>query len=174
MIHNRTLIVSLLDSISSKKFQLGNGLQQGTINSPILFNIFTADLLKFFSGETTDCILIAYADDLIIYNIDRKPDNIKDKLQKATEKIFDYYNTWKLKVNVDKCETILFRPSIRNAKHPIPTQYKKFVIRDPNDPKLCIKHNNTVKYLGINLDSRFRLNGHVETQLKKLEIRLLV
>lgn len=84
---------------------------------------------------TTGCSLIAYADDLIVYNKNKKPLSIQKNLQLATEKLFGYYQAWKLKVtqisvNTDKCKSILFRSLIRSAKYSIPQQYKLFELKE--------------------------------------------
>ncbi|KAL6417497.1 hypothetical protein ACFW04_012686 [Cataglyphis niger] len=137
---NRSFVISHFNTLSKKQFTIINGLQQGTINSPILFNIYTADLLRFFGPDNTKCSLIAYADDLIIYCAGREPETIKKNIQLAVNKIFDFYNTWKLKVNTDKCETILFRPSLKRARYPISRQYKNFVLKDENTGNKLIRH----------------------------------
>lgn len=93
---------------SDKTFEVLEGLQQGTVNSPILFNIFTCDLLKSFHlNEDPALRAIAYADDLLVYVIDENPIVIQDKLQELFEKIQFYFHSSKLKINTGKCETIL-------------------------------------------------------------------
>ncbi|XP_014474872.1 PREDICTED: RNA-directed DNA polymerase from mobile element jockey-like [Dinoponera quadriceps] len=167
MIHNRKFRTYQNYCTSEKTFTISNRLQQGTINSPTLFNIYTADLLICFGPVNTDCTLIAYADDLIVYTADKKPSVIKNKLQNAIDKILYYYNAWKFKVNLSKCETILFRPSTKAASANIKKHYKNFnIIGNVND-KTVIPHKKTVKYLGIQLDERLHLNQHVELQLEK-------
>jgi len=109
--------------------------------------IYTADLLRLFGPDNTKCSLIAYADDLVVYNAGRKPDIIKNNLQSAINKIFDFYQTWKLRVNTDKYETILFRPSLKRAKHPIQKQYKNFFLKDANAENKLISNKKVVKYL---------------------------
>lgn len=169
MTKDRSFVTSYLIRLSKNKYTLSNGLQQGTINSPILFStrIYTADLLRLFGPDNTKCSLIAYADDLIIYNAGRKPDTIKNNLQVAINKIFDYYSTWKLRVNTDKCETILFRPSMKKAKHLIPTQYKKFSLKDEMSGNKPINHKKIVRYLGIQLDERLLYDNQLNTQITK-------
>ncbi|KAL6253991.1 hypothetical protein P5V15_015844 [Pogonomyrmex californicus] len=66
--------------IASKEFLINNGFQQGTINSPILFNIYTCDILRLFGLNNTNYSLIAYADDLIVYNANRNPLTIQSEL----------------------------------------------------------------------------------------------
>lgn len=73
---------------SRKTFTIFNGLQQGTVNSPIFLNIFTCDVLRSFdlnySSEITNDNIpvnaIAFADDLILYAIDSWPSKIQIKL----------------------------------------------------------------------------------------------
>ncbi|KAL6419213.1 hypothetical protein ACFW04_011523 [Cataglyphis niger] len=83
MIKDRSFVTSHFNTLSKKQFTIINGLQQGTINSPILFNIYIADLLRLFGPDNTKCSLIAYADDLIIYCAGREPETIKKNIQLA-------------------------------------------------------------------------------------------
>ena len=68
MIEGRSFVVTDNTEEQSLRFYLKNGLQQGTINSPILFNIYTSDLLKCFNlNSEPNKKALAFADDLIIY-----------------------------------------------------------------------------------------------------------
>ena len=126
MIKNRSLITACGAEISSKEFYLKNGLQQGTVNTSSLFNIFTADVLKSFELNSHPKFKsIAFADDLIVYVVDERPSRIKIELQTLFQKIKIFYN-WKLKINTLKCETILFRMSIQFANMNVRKQYTIF------------------------------------------------
>jgi hypothetical protein len=70
-------------------------------------------------------------------------------------------------VNTDKCESILFRPSIRRARFPIPQQYKSFGLKENATGDKDIQHNKLARYLGLWLDERLLFNTHVDTQLNK-------
>lgn len=71
MIMNRKFHTSLGNNLSDKEYKVKNGLQQGTVNSPLLFNIYTADVLRLFgAGSNTNTKAIAFADDLVIYTTD--------------------------------------------------------------------------------------------------------
>lgn len=147
---------------------INNGLQQGTINSPILFTIYTCDLLNLFGSDRTGCILLAFADNLIVYKADKTPEKVRESLQLATDKIFRLYKQWKLKVNTDKCEAILFRPFYKIASQAILRQYKNFEIRESVKGGERIATKMQVKYLGILLDNRLLLNKHPLQQLEKV------
>jgi len=68
MISERSFIVASGDTYSKNIFKINNGLQQGMVNSPILFNIYTSELLRMFNfNEPENPKAIAFADDLIVY-----------------------------------------------------------------------------------------------------------
>jgi len=167
LIYQRSFNTFSNNILSAKSFTIYNGLQQGTINSPILFNIYTCDILKLFGPNNTNCSLIAYADDLIIYNANINPAHAQKMIQDAINKIFGYYHSWKLKVNVEKFESILFRPSIRTATHYVTKHYKKFQLKGSAFSNEIIPHKKIVKYLGVFLDERLLFGQHIETQLCK-------
>ena len=120
-----------ISHISSKEFYIENGLQQGTLNSPLRFSIYNSDLLNLFNLNTsTHKRSIAFAGDLIIYMTDRKTKSIRTELQESFNKISDYYYIWKLKINGSKCETILFR-SKTSKIGPIEREHcKKFHLKE--------------------------------------------
>lgn len=152
-------------------YKLFNGLQQGTVNSPLLFSIYTAAILNMFNLNTVNNPqAIAFADDLIVYLADSWPSIIQEKLQETFNKLGFYFQTWKLTVNLDKCETILFRTSLLNANRNVKRNYKHFHIKGSqvnSTEEQIIPHKKTVKYLGIYLDERLHFKEHVTIQLKK-------
>ena len=75
MINDKCFKVFHNDCIS-EDFFIVNGLQQGTINALILFNIFISELLSQESN------MIAYADDLLIFHADSRIEFKNAKLQK--------------------------------------------------------------------------------------------
>lgn len=168
MITDRTFYTSSSNIMSTKEFSVKNGLQQGTVNSPILFNIFTSDVLRLFGEESqTGSKAIAFADDLIIYNTGLNSKKVNQSLQTTFDKVQTYYDNWKLKINTNKCETILFRRSTTDAKTELIKNYKKFILVDKKKNNQKIPHKVLVKYLGIHLDDRLVMNKHIELQLKK-------
>lgn len=91
MISNKTFVMTNGPHTSNKEFPIENGLQQGTVNSPLLFNIYNSDILNLFNLDTsTHKRSIAFADDLIIYVTGRKTKTIRTELQELFEKINDY------------------------------------------------------------------------------------
>ncbi|KAH0561117.1 hypothetical protein KQX54_013277 [Cotesia glomerata] len=88
MINNRSFYTWDDKIKSSKLFNIREGLQQGTVNSPTLFNIFTSHILNAFKlNQNNNTYSIAYADDLIIYVAAKYPKELKDQLETIVNKI---------------------------------------------------------------------------------------
>ena len=168
MIRNRNFKVHLNNQVSEKTFKITRGLQQGTVNSPTLFNIYNANTLKMFNlNSGNGCYALAFADDLILYVADKNLEIIKNKLQDLYTKIKNYYMNWKLEINASKCETILFRKPLRNHSKLTNNNWNKFEIKDFGSETTAIPHRRSVKYLGVNLDDLLRFNSHTYVQLDK-------
>lgn len=168
MIKNRSFVIQLGTNVSSVEFKILNGLQQGTVNAPILFNIYTSDVLKLFDMNSTyPTKAIAFADDLIIYCEDAWPTRIQSTLQDRFDRILAYYKAWKLKINTKKCETILFRQNLDYANKNVRKNYKTFAIIGNKERNEIMPHRTCVKYLGVNIDEKLKFNTHIETQLNK-------
>ncbi|XP_046734973.1 uncharacterized protein LOC124404685 [Diprion similis] len=170
MLHDKYFHVCDGSNTSSIKFAIADGLQQGTVNSPILFNIFNSDILTLFDlNKVASKKAIAFADDLVVYISGNKPSELKVQLQELSIKLIDYYNTWKLKINTSKCETILFRPNLKFANRDTKKNWRNFSISDGRNGGHAVPHKNIVKYLGINIDFQLKFNLHVNAQLARAQ-----
>jgi len=72
---------------------------------------------------------------------------LKQILQNVLHKLEFYYKIWKLKINIDKCETILFRPSLVYANRNVQKNYKNFAIESSLKYNVAqrLPHKNTIK-----------------------------
>lgn len=159
MLNLKSFVVSNKNQNSTKKFTIVNGLQQGTVNSPILFNLFIYDLLEKIDN------IIGFADDIIIYHPDNKISTINSNLQDYLKIIETYAINWKMKINFSKCETILFRPPVGRCNNDVRKNWKQFGLKSMdniNIPNKCM-----VKYLGINIDKFLYFNKHIDIQISK-------
>ncbi|OXU29718.1 hypothetical protein TSAR_011126 [Trichomalopsis sarcophagae] len=147
------------------------GLQQGTVNAPDLFNIFNSDIINLYglnSGNKTHSI--AFADDLIAYVAGKSPVAIQNQLEEITNKVNKHYQQWNLKINPAKCETILFRRPMHSYNKSNRQGWKEFniAIKDPTtQEEMTVPHSNVVKYLGVHLDHLIRMCRHPTMQLVK-------
>lgn len=66
MIHNKTFVTWNGTNVSSRIFNVEEGLQHGVISSPTFFIIFTLALLKLFNLNQGKRVAIVFADDVIV------------------------------------------------------------------------------------------------------------
>ena len=99
----------------SYRFKAAQGVFQGSILSPHLYNIYTEELLKVIANSTDagttlhNCFtgIIAYADDIILIS------STISGLRKLLNKCQEYFNSTAITLNVEKTEFIRSGP----AKH---------------------------------------------------------
>ena len=68
-----------------------------------------------------------------------------------------------MKINLNKCETILFRPPVGKCNSNIKRNWKAFNIKSLNNK--LIPNKQIVKYLGIHLDKFLYFNDHINLQI---------
>jgi hypothetical protein len=136
-----------IDGSSSSCHPLMAGLPQGAVLSPILFILYTADYPKISFVQTA-----MYADDTALFSQSWRPDTIARRLSHATTRLAACFKLWRLKVNMDKTETILFTK--RRPDHP-PLQ------------GMTIPWSSEVKYLGLRLTQTLNYSPHIKRQIGK-------
>ena len=99
-------------------FDTGNGLKQGDVMSPMLFNLFVNDLPNILGNDINTPTLnsrkincLMYADDLVIFS------KSAHGLQKSLDRLSSYCDTWKLNINLDKTKVMLFQPNGNTCKN---------------------------------------------------------
>jgi hypothetical protein len=147
MVNENNFILVYGENEISKSFKIENGLMQGTINSPILFCLYVSQLLELLEITNGPKYSIAYADDVVIYAAGEKITHIQEDLQSMFNLVSDYCTVWKLKMNYNKCETILFRNTVDKTNSDIKRNWKNFKINAPSQE--IIPRRTKVKYLGI-------------------------
>lgn len=166
MISGRRFIVTNGETTTDTTFEVQDGLQQGTVNSPILFSIFISDLLRSFDfNVTASNSIIAFADDIIIYTADKTVGAIQGKLQTLFNNTLTYFHQWKMKANLKKCETILIRPPLRGLLREVQRNWKGFRISAGGNTQENIPHKTVVRYLGVYIDQYLHLNDHITTRM---------
>jgi len=152
---NRSFFVQVEDKKSTSR-SIKAGVPQGSILGPYLFSIFVNDIPKHH-----DTNIALYADDTVVYASSTKPRQSIIHVQRHMELLQDWFTKWKIKVNVTKCEAIVFSKKHRQTQIP------------------NVKLNNTdipfkqeVKYLGVLLDRKLLGARHIQTQRGKANGRL--
>lgn len=162
------LIKIIKSFISNRKFQvtingilsiaktISAGLPQGSILSPSLYSIFISD----FKG-CKDCDIAYYADDTAIYTNSKLSNTLIRRLQNALNKISDYLTKWKIKINTQKTQAIIF---------PFNRSYRRTPTIDMQFQNNNIEITNEVKYLGVTLDKKLNFKSHIEnTKMKTIK-----
>ena len=170
MISEKKFIISNGDIQTEQYFSVKNGLQQGTILAPTLFNIFISDL--FDEGMIRNCAGLSFADDIAIYASDTKVEDIQRSLQNQLIKTQQYLSKWKLLLNEQKCETILFRRELELCNSEVKKNWRTMQISTENGT--AIPHKRMVRYLGIQLNDRLNYSKHINNQIIKAKQAFII
>lgn len=150
---NRSFTV-YLGKTCSQQINVTAGCPQGSCLSPILYNIFTADIPTFLN-----CVTSIFADDTAILSSDIFSANVMLNLQRALSDITKYFNKWNIMINPEKTQAIYFTRKRKQCF--IPQSLLRFMTHD-------IPWENNVKYLGVMLDTKLNFNNHIPYIINKI------
>lgn len=131
---NRKIEVKIQAELSTE-LETQEGLPQGSVLAPVLFNLFINDIPK---GEQTQLAL--FADETAIISESLQLNLAKIYTQRHLEEIARYFHKWKIKINAAKTQTITLTK--RRGRPTEPLRIEGEEIRDAE----------TLKYLGVVLD----------------------
>ncbi|UYV62927.1 hypothetical protein LAZ67_2002536 [Cordylochernes scorpioides] len=154
----RTIQVNF-NNIKSKTTRIYQGLRQGSILSPILFNIYLNDVHTFIKPPAK---IALYADDIIIWVSKNNLSDAEQSLNKAMKNLQKVTQKLKLSINTSKSEISLF--TINNhLRHWTPNIFL-------NNSKL--QYSDSPRYLGVTLDPALTFKKHIDTMISKAKNRL--
>lgn len=170
-----------LNGHTSKKFDMDEGMPQGSVISPQLFNIYIHDIPIDKNIQITQ-----FADDITLHYTHKNPKRAQDIFNKYLTVILDYLKTWKLLLSSGKTEfiNILGRvtdtnPKIRKLAYNMKLSINGQILPISGDIRLLgvqFQTNNTfTKNVKIRLQRAVRAranirriltNRHISTKIK--------
>lgn len=160
---NRTFKVKVEDKTSNSNI-IHNGVPQGSILGPTLYNLYTMDIPE---PENDKVKKLIFADDILAYASCPILSKAQKQINDYLKEILQYTKKWNLKLNIAKCETIKIatKKCYRNAKK------LKLCIKIGDD---IIKNVKNMKYLGLVINESFKLNKHVDKIINKCKAVLIL
>ncbi|UYV69322.1 hypothetical protein LAZ67_6003243 [Cordylochernes scorpioides] len=136
--------------------QIESGVPQGSILSPILFNLYINDI-----PHIPQCRQALFADHTALLSSSRSPDILISRLQNYLDIICNWCDKWKLNLNPKKSQAIIFPP--RDSFKFTP-RTNLIIYSSP------INWTQQVKYLGVTFDSKLKFTSHVKDIIRKSKI----
>lgn len=145
-----------INGILSEKFIVENGLPQGSVISPILFNIGVSDIPEHVPEADTS----QYADDVDIWKTHRNIIFALKKIQSSLDKLTAWGRQWGFQWSTPKTVAMIFTNK-----------------RIDNLPELklnnrSIKFQKSTKFLGLFFDSKLCWNKHFQYIIDRCKPRI--
>ena len=128
LVQNQSFILTIGDSKQSRLRRLKNGVPQGSVLAPLLFNIYTYDLPSMISRK------FAYADDLALLHSSGKWKDLEGTLSQDMSILLTYLQSWRLKLSHTKTVTIAFHLNNRETKRELKVYNNNILIVLPFCP----------------------------------------
>lgn len=160
---NRKFHVKINENKSDTKNIIA-GTPQGSIISALLFILYLNDLPKptnYFCKINR----LLFADDIIFYVTTKNIQFAKMNLNKYLKDVYNFLTKWKLKMNVNKCESISFVGHYKDLTKKIRKEALecRFTLNG-----ISLAKSKEVKYLGVVLSQSLQFVNHVKHILKKV------
>ena len=156
MITNRCFTLHTSDGQQSRVRRLKNGVPQGSVLAPMLFNIYIYDI------PATSAKKYGYADDLAILQYDKKWKMIEEGLTADMSILSTYLNDWHLKLNVGKSLSSVFHLNNHEAQRKLNVTANGSALQFEASPT----------YLGVKLDRALTYRHHLDKLTAKVTARV--
>ena len=134
--------------------ELLQGVPQGSVLGPLLFNIYLNDLFYILK----DANVCNFADDTTPYVSDLCLKTVMEKLEEDSEIAITWFECNYMKLNTDKCHLLV-------SGHKFEEMWMKV-------GKDCIWESKEVKLLGVTIDSELKFEKHVSNLCLKASRKL--
>jgi hypothetical protein len=144
MLSNRYFQV-FLGNQSSRWRRLNNGLPQGSVLAPILFNLYMSD------SPPTASKVFQYADDIVVTYQVNIFDECENNLEADIEVLNQFFHRWCLQPNPGKTEMCIFHLNTHAVNKQLDVIFNG----------TSIKHVVHPQYLGVTLDRTLTFKYHL-------------
>ena len=158
LVRNRSFTLTTGDSKQSRLCHLKNGIPQGSVLAPLLFNIYTYNLPSMISRK------FAYADDLALLHSSGNWKDLEGTLSQDMSTLSAYLQTWRLKLSHTKTVMAAFHLNNREAKRELKVY---------NNGRLLLLCS-TPTYLVVKLDRSLTFCHHLVALHKKLSLHVIL
>ena len=145
LVQNRSFTLTTGDNKQSRLRRLKNGVLQGSVLAPLLFNIYTYDLPSMISRK------FDYADDLALLHSSGNWRDLEETLSQDMPTLSAYLQTWRLKLSHTTMVTAAFYLNNREAKRELKVYNNGTLL------SFC----PTPAYLGVKLDRSLTFRHHL-------------
>ena len=156
-LEGRNQRVKINSEYSSWK-EILDGVPQGSILGPLLFNIFINDLYLFVQNSQ----VCNYADDNSLSVVDSNVSTIINKLESDIQSLESWFKNNGMLLNGEKCQFLIVESSGANrnniAKIKIGNNY--------------VEESKKAKLLGINFDNNLKMHDHIKYICKQASNKL--
>ena len=132
--------------ISSSWRTQNNGLPQGSVLAPTIFNLYFTDL------PATTCKKLSYACDICLAHQTRKCEDVNTTINTDIAKISEFCKHWRLQPSVAKTVSSTFH--LHNARI---NQELNIILNEKR-----LGHDNGPTYIGVMVDSTHTFKPHLQ------------
>ena len=145
LISNHSVVVKTSDGQQSRLKRINNGVPQGSVLSPLLFNVYIADLPETNSKK------YGYADDLALLKVHQDWNTIEETLTQDMSILSSWLKQWRLKLSEAKTVSSTFHLNNREAT-------RELHVNISGRRLTC---HRTPTYLGVKLDRTLTYREHL-------------
>ena len=149
---NRVIQVRVGEAFSGGT-TIDNGTPQGSVISPVLFNVMINDIFKEIGVGFG---LSLFADDGAVWKRGRNMKYTTERMQEALNKIVDWGSRWGFKISIEKTKYVVFG----NKK----TECQGLFMYGQ-----AIERVKEFKFLGVHFDERLTWKKHIDSIITKCE-----
>ena len=142
--------------ITSHQLPITIGVPPGSVLGPFLFLVYINDL-----PNSCDSAMILYADDSVLLCTDPSVKKLQTKTETEFRKLENWIKLNRLSLNYKKTSTISFS---RKKTKPLDDNFSIYTEKAPIEVK------NTIKYLGVLIDSKLSWTNHIHHIGNKLSV----